>query len=91
MIKSECETVIQYDMEERTATMFTRVPKDIKRLDNLCKEYPNVYECTKRSEFGNTYKFDRRYVTIRAPRKLSEEQAKVAVESLNKARASRKK
>lgn len=58
MIKSECETVIQYDLEERVATMFTRIPKDIRRLDNLCDKYPYVYKCTKRCEFGNTYKFD---------------------------------
>lgn len=86
MIRSECETVIQYDMEERIATMFTRIQKDINRLDALCDKYPDVYKCTKRCEFGNTYKFDMKYISIRAPRKLSEEQAKIAVERLNKAR-----
>lgn len=91
MIRSECETVIQYDLEERVATMFTRIPKDIRRLDDLCDKYPYVYKCTKRCEFGNTYKFDMKYISIRAPRNLSEEQAKIATERLKKARKVGKK
>lgn len=91
MIRSECETVIQYDLEERLVTMFTRIPKDINRLDTLCKEYQEDYKCIKRSEFGNTYEFDMKYISIRTPRKMSEEQTKVMKERMNKARASRKK
>lgn len=91
MIRSECETVIQYDLEERVATMFTRIPKDIKRLDTLCEKYQEDYKCIERSEFGNTYKFDRKYISIRTPRKMSEEQAKTMEERMSKARAARKK
>ena len=91
MIRSECETVIQYDLEERLVTMFTRIPKDINRLDTLCKEFQEDFKCIKRSEFGNTYEFDMKYISIRTPRKMSEEQTRAMEERLSKARASIKK
>lgn len=91
MLKSECETVIQYDLEERLVTMFTRIPKDINRLDALCKEFEEDFKCINRSEFGNTYEFDMQYITIRTPRKLTEEQEKAMKERLSKARAAIKK
>lgn len=69
MLKSETETVVQYDLESRKATMFTRIPKDIRRMDILCKEFPNDYECIKKDEFGSTYIFDMKRVLIQRPRK----------------------
>lgn len=74
--KSEKETTIQYDLESNTAKIFTRIEKDIKKLDKLCKENPDDFKCIERHEYGNKYECTKRYISFRKPvkRELTEEQ-----------------
>lgn len=86
--RSEKETTIQYDLESNTAKIFTRIEKDINRLDKLCKEYPDEYKCVERHESGNKYECTKRYITFRKPvkRELTEEQKEKLRERLKEMR-----
>lgn len=44
--KAEQETHVRWDAEERIAHIYTANSKDIRRLDKLVEDYPNVYKCT---------------------------------------------
>ena len=86
--KSEKETTIQYDLESNTAKIFTRIEKDINRLDKLCEEHPDEYKCIKKDESGNWYECTKRYITFRKPvkRELTEEQKEQLRERLERVR-----
>lgn len=86
--KSEKETTIQYDLESNTAKIFTRIEKDINRLDKLCEEHPDEYKCVERHEYGNKYECTKKYITFRKPvkRELTEEQIEKLRERMKKIR-----
>ena len=45
MTKSEQETSIVWDAEEKIAHIFSANPVTIRKLDKPAAEYPGVYEC----------------------------------------------
>ena len=68
------------------ATVYTRDPAVIRRLDALVIEFPEVYRCIGYTDIDKTYEMPKLSVTYRKPRKLSEEQrilAKQRMETIN--------
>ena len=81
--KLELETGINFNEEEDTAIIYTANYKLKKKLDNLCKEYPDNFK--RINLVGDTspiqsYKISKKYVKINAPIKLSDEQRKSRIE-----------
>lgn len=72
MTKYESETVITYNDEENTATVYTCNAALIRRLDSFCLKSPLF--CKEKSDSeSSTYIFPKKCVSIRFPRTITEE------------------
>lgn len=70
----EQETIINFNAGEETATVYTRDPAVMRKLDALVIEFPEVYRCIGYTDIDKTYEMPKSSVSYRKPRKLSEEQ-----------------
>ena len=70
----EQETIINFNAGEEMATVYTRDPAVMRRLDALVIEFPEVYRCIAATDIDKTYEMPKSSVTYRKPRKLSEAQ-----------------
>jgi uncharacterized protein (DUF2461 family) len=68
------ETSINYNEAEKIAYIYTCRESLIRKLDKLCKEYPEHFKMTNKDEHSKTYEISKKYVSIRTPRILSEKQ-----------------
>lgn len=82
----EQKTIINYNREDAIATVYTRDPGVMKKLDQLVISFPEVYKCIGETDIDKTYEIPKSYVNYRRPRKLTEEQRKNAVERARKLR-----
>lgn len=79
----EQETVITYNNEEKTATVYTCDKSLISKLDEMARKDSTIIE-TKRDEYSKTYELPKRYIKVKIPRQLSEEQRKTLAERARK-------
>ena len=87
----EQETIINFNAEEKTATLYTRDPAVIRKVDALVIEYPDIFKCIGETDIDKTYEMPKSVVTYRKPRKLSEEQREAARKRLAQAAKKQKK
>ena len=73
LTKYEQETVINFNVAESDAVVFTRDKAVMRKLDALVTELPEVYKCIKVTDIDKTYSMPKQYVSYRKPRKISEE------------------
>lgn len=86
LTKYEQETIINFNVGEAEAVVFTRDKSVMRKLDALVNEFPEVYRCIKTTDIDKTYVMPKKYVKYRKPRKLSKEQrlaAKRRMEIIN--------
>lgn len=83
----EQETVVNYNNEEKTATVYTADPVVMRKLDKLVEKYPEDYFLIKEEKYSKTYKFSKKLVQYRNPVHLTEEQKQLCRENLQKANA----
>lgn len=79
----EQETIINFNAGEEMATVYTRDPAVIRRLDALVIEFPEVYRCIGYTDIDKTYEMPKSSVTYRKPRKMSIEQIEAAKQRMN--------
>ena len=72
MTRYEQETIINFNAEEKMATLYTRDPAVMRKVDALVIEYPNTFKCIGETDIDKTYEMPKSVVTYRKPRKLSE-------------------
>ena len=87
MTRYEQETIINFNAQERSATLYTRDPAVIRRIDTLVNDYPDTFKCIGETDIDKTYEMPKSSVTYRKPRRLSKEQreaAKIRIQSINK-------
>jgi len=87
----EQETIINYNMEEKTANIYTHDPALIRRLEKLCAERPD--ECkpgyNQNEPRGKSYDVPKGWIKVSPKRILSEKQRAAANAALGKANLSR--
>ena len=71
--KYEQETIINFNVAESDAVVFTRDKSVIRKLDSLVNEFPEVYKCISETDIDKTYSMPKQYVSYRKPRRISEE------------------
>lgn len=72
----ERETIINYNMSEPNATVYTHDKKLIKRLEKLSSKFPDEFTLLSKTNWGDvTYTFPKKYVTIREPYSEARRQA----------------
>lgn len=79
--KYEQETIINYNLEEDMAFCYTHDKTLIRKLDELIKNGERII-VVREGNGWKEYKFPKKYIKIRPPRKLTEEQRKNMAERM---------
>lgn len=75
LTKWEQETVINYNNEEKTATIYSRDPNVLRKLAKMQEKYPNAYKLISEDKLGKTYECSKKLIRFgNPPRELSEEE-----------------
>ena len=82
LTRYEQETIINFNAGDQTATLYTRDPAIIRKVDSLVIEYPDTFKCIGETDIDKTYEMPKSVVTYRKPRRLSEEQREAARQRL---------
>lgn len=85
--KYEQETIINFNVAESDAVVFTRDKAVIRKLDSLVNEFTEVYKCIGETDIDKTYSMPKQYVCYRKPRKISaklKEQRRMQMKIINK-------
>ena len=80
----ERETIINFNAGEQIATLYTRDPAVIRKVDALVIEFPDTFRCVCETDIDKTYEMPKSAITYRKPRRLSIEQRKAAKERMEK-------
>lgn len=70
----EQEVVINFNADEKEATIYTANPAWMRKMDKLCKEFSGVIRLKEWTEVSKTYVLPRNLIRIGKPRTLSEAQ-----------------
>ena len=73
LTRYEMESIVLYNAEEQTATLYTRDRAVMRKLDTLVADFPDTYKLMKQDEVSKTYSFPKSYVSYRKPRAISTE------------------
>ena len=87
LTRYEQETIINFNARDQMATLYTRDPAVIRKVDALVIEFPEVYRCIGATDIDKTYEMPKSSVTYRKPRHLTEEQrsqARNRMDAINK-------
>lgn len=84
----EQETIINIDPAQISdkCTIYTTIPADVKRMWRLYENNPDDVELVHDDKYGSEFKIPRKWVVIRKPRQVSEEQRLAAKERFAKYR-----
>ena len=78
LTRYEQETIINFNAEEKTATLYTRDPAVMRKDDALVIDYPDIFKCIGETDIDKTYEMPKSAVTYRKPRRLSDKQREAA-------------
>ena len=73
LTRYEQETIINYNADEKKATLYTRDPAVMRRVDALVTDYPDTFKCIGETDIDKTYEMPKSVVTYRKPRRISDE------------------
>ena len=73
MTRYEQETIINFNAEEKMATLYTRDPAVMRKVDALVIEYPDTFKCIGETDIDKTYEMPKSAVTYRKPRRITDE------------------
>ena len=83
LTRYEQETIINFNAEDKTATLYTSDPAVMRKVDALVIEYPDIYKCIGETDIDKSYEMPKSFVSYRKPRRLSEEQREAAKKRMN--------
>lgn len=78
MTKAEQEVVINFNSEDKTASIYTADPAFIRKMDSLAEDYPEAVKILEiyrlRGEVvAKKYECPKKLITVRRPRVISDE------------------
>ena len=85
----EMETVINYNAEEKTATVYTRDKTVMRKLDTLCARLPEHYKLICEDSISRTYLMPKKLVRFGTISKQTEAQKVAFQEMLERQRRER--
>lgn len=71
--KYERETVVNYNVEEQTAIIYTRDKALVRKRDRLVIDFPDIYKLIGLTDIDKTYSMPKSYISYRKPKKTSDE------------------
>ena len=78
LTRYEQETIINFNAQDKMATLYTRDPAIMRKVDALVIDYPDTFKCIGETDIDKTYEMPKSVVTYRKPRRLSEDQRTAA-------------
>ena len=78
LTRYEEETIINFNAGDQTATLYTRDPAVMRKVDALVTEYPDIFKCIGETDIDKTYEMPKAVVTYRKPRRITKEQRSAA-------------
>lgn len=78
----EQESIMNFNVAENDASVYTADPSMIRRMDKLVTEFPEVFRVEKITEVSKTYLIPKEYIKIRKPRVVSEEHREQARQNM---------
>lgn len=69
---------INFNAQDQMATLYTRDPAVIRKVDALVIEFSDAFKCIGETDIDKTNEMPKSAVTYRKPRRLSEEQREAA-------------
>ena len=73
LTRYEQETIINFNADEKMATLYTRDPAVMRKVDTLVIEYLDTFKCIGETDIDKTYEMPKSVVTYRKPRRISDE------------------
>lgn len=87
LTREEQETIINFSAADKIATLYTRDPAVMRKVDALVTEYPDTFKCISETDIDKTYEMPKSHISYRKPRRISEakrQQAREAMKKINK-------
>ena len=66
--------MINFNADDDMATVYSANPAWIRKMDKLCREFPDVFYAKRWAENSKTYEVPKKYIRIGKPRELSSAQ-----------------
>ena len=73
LTRYEQETIINFNADEKMATLYTRDPAVMRKVDTLVIEYPDTFKCIGETDIDKTYEMPKSAVNYRKPRRIMDE------------------
>ena len=73
LTRYEQETIINFNAQDQMATLYTRDPAVMRKVDALVIDYPDVFKCIGETDIDKPYEMPKSVVTYRKPRIISDE------------------
>lgn len=73
LTRYEQETIINFNAQDQMATLYTRNPAIMRKVDALVIEYPDTFKCIGKTDIDKTYEMPKSVVTYRKPKRISDE------------------
>ena len=83
LTRYEQETIINFNARDQTATLYTRDPAVMRKVDALVIDYPDIFKCIGETDIDKTYEMPKSFISYRKPRRLSDEQREAAKKRMN--------
>ncbi len=83
--------MINFNVAETEAVVYTRDRAVMRKLDSLVTEFPSVYRCVKATDIDKTYVMPKQYVSYRKTRRITNNRKKQIREQMISINAKRRK
>ena len=83
LTRYEQETIINFNAQDKMATLYTRDPAVMRKVDALVIEYPDTFKCIGETDIDKTYEMPKSAITYRKPRKITETRRQQMREQMN--------
>ena len=84
LCRYEQETIINFNAEDKNATLYTRDPSVMRKVDSLVNNHPDTFRCIEETDIDKTYEMPKSAVTYRKPRNITETQRYAARERMRR-------
>ena len=82
LTRYEQETITNFSAHDQMATLYTRDPAIMRKVDALVIDYPDTFKCIGETDIDKTYEMPKAVVTYRKPRRITKEQRNAAKKEL---------
>ncbi len=84
LCRYEQETIINFNAEDKNATLYTRDPSVMRKVDSLVNDHPDTFRCIEETDIDKTYEMPKSAITYRKSRNITETHRQAARERMRR-------